>query len=262
MSRTRPRFPPGRGLSSFLPPRAAYLGAGLRSFGHKNSDMDPPHTTAPDLKDCMVQATIQLLADEGPEALQVRRVSAAAGVSSMAVYSRFGGMAQLVEAVIETGYRQLADAFAVLEPTDDALADACRLGLVYYVTARDKPHLFDLMFGLSTPGGYRQIVRPTRAHGGPAFDDGYRFMIERAERAMRTKRIRRDNPERVAAELWSFVHGFVMLDLAGHFAHLDDPLTDVFGALSTNVCIGLGDEPARAAKSTKDAIGSLRSRIG
>src|SRR5688500_2337815 len=110
---------------------------------------EPQSAPEPDVPQRMLQATIQLLAEEGPEALQVRRVAAAAGVSSMVVYSRFGGMPQLVEAVIEEGVRQLGQRFGLLAPTDDPVVDMTRIGLAYYESGRENPHLFDLMFGLS-----------------------------------------------------------------------------------------------------------------
>jgi hypothetical protein len=136
-----------------------------------------------------------------------------------------------------------------------------RLALAYHQSGQDNPHLFDLMFGLSTPGGYRQIARPRRtpgADGGTSVDEGYRPLVDHAKRAIRAKRIRRQDPERMAAEIWSFVHGFTTLDLGGHFSHFDDPVADVFAPLITHVAIGLGDTPQRAAKSVAAAIASPR----
>ncbi len=214
----------------------------------------PPDT---DLRDLMIQTTVQLLAEQGPEALQVRRIADAAGVSSMVVYSRFGGMPQLVGSVIEHGFEELGRRFLAVPATDDPIHDIFRLGLTYHRVASENPHLFDLMFGLSTPGGYRQTARPRRAPQpdlqGP-FDVAYRHMMGHAERAIATGRIRPDDPERVAAELWSFVHGFVVLDLAGHFAHLDDPVASVLGHLAAHVCIGLGDSVELAIASSTNAI--------
>ena len=209
----------------------------------------------------MIHATIQLLAEHGPEALQVRRVAEAVGVSSMVVYSRFGGMPQLVEAVIEEGFRQLGERFTLLTPTDDPIADICRIALAYHQFGRENPYLFDLMFGLSTPGGYRQTARHHRtphAEGEAPLDHAYRPLVTQAERAVRAKRIRREDPERIAAQLWSYVHGFTTLDLGGHFSHFASLMTDVFAPLATHVYIGLGDNPERAAESTADAIASPR----
>lgn len=218
--------------------------------------------TEPDLRERMVQATVQLLAEDGPEALQVRRVASAAGVSSMVVYSRFGGMPQLVEAVIDEGFRSLSERFAAFVPTDDPIADMSRLALAYHESARENPHLFDLMFGLSTPGGYRQLSRPRRTPGaeggGTTLDETYRPLVLHVKRAIRGKRIRRQDPERIAAEIWSFVHGFTALELGGYFSQFEDPIEEVFARLTTHVAVGLGDTPQRAAKSIAAAIAASR----
>ncbi len=214
-----------------------------------------------DVRQRMVDATIQLLVEEGPQALQVRRVASAVGVSSMVVYGRFGGMPQLVEAVIEEGFGRLAACFAAVAPTHDAVADMATVALAYHEAGRENPHLFDLMFGLSTPGGYRQIARPRRtppAGDGTGLDDAYRPVVDRAKRAIHDKRFRRQDPERVAAELWSVTHGFTALNLGGYFSQFADPIADVFASLMTHVAVGLGDTPQRAGKSIAAAIAAAR----
>lgn len=207
----------------------------------------------------LVVTTIELLGEDGPEALQVRRIAAAAGVSSMVVYSRFGGMPQLVEAVIAEGANRVSDLYARFEPTSDPIADMCRLGLAYFRFGSDNPHLFDLMFGLSTPGGYRQVERPKRSPGGDgksSLDDALRPLISHSKRAMKLKRVRRQDPERMAAEIWGFVHGFTSLELAGYYSHFNDPVTEVFMPMMSHLAVGLGDDPRRAARSVKRAFAS------
>lgn len=214
-----------------------------------SSDVDP--------RQHLVATTIELLGEEGPEALQVRRIAAAAGVSSMVVYSRFGGMPQLVAAVIAEGVNRVSDLYSQFESTSDPVADMCRLGLAYYGFASDNPHLFDLMFGLSTPGGYRQIERPKRSpgeDGKSSLDDALRPLISHSKRAMTLKRVRRQDPEKMAAEIWGSVHGFTSLELSGYYSHFDDPVKEVFMPLMSHIAVGLGDDPRRAARSIRKAL--------
>ena len=214
------------------------------------------------IRERLVQAAIELLAEEGPEALQVRRVAAAVGVTSSVVYNRFGGMAPLVEAVVDEGFRRLGDRFSNVAPTDDAIADLISLALSFHDSARQNPHLFDLMFRLSTPGGYRQIARSQRTTATAVrtpFDHAYEPLAHHARRAMRAKRLRRQDPDRVAAEIWSVIQGFTTLDLGGYHSQFPDPIVDVLGRLATHLAVGLGDTPQRAARSTAKAIARARS---
>lgn len=84
--------------------------------------------------------------------MQARRLAREVGASTMAVYHHFGGMPRLLAAVTDEGFRQLDAHLAAVPTTDDPVAALGRLALAYRAAARKNPHLYDLMFGLSTPG--------------------------------------------------------------------------------------------------------------
>ena len=45
------------------------------------------------------------------------------------------------------------------------------------------------------------------------------------------------------------MHGFITLELAGHFAEIDDPVARVLLPTGVNIAVGLGDERERAQAS-------------
>ncbi len=102
------------------------------------------------VRDELVHAAIALLDEHGPDALQTRKVAGAAGTSTMAVYTHFGGMRALIAAVAEEGLRQFDAALSVPQ-TDDPVADLLATGTAYRRYAIDRPHMYRLMFG-STSG--------------------------------------------------------------------------------------------------------------
>src|SRR5688572_1121021 len=77
----------------------------------------------------VVQATIGLLAEQGPSAIKARTVASASGLSTMAVYHYFGGIAELMRAVVDHGFRELDRAFAQVPVTEDPIADLFALAL-------------------------------------------------------------------------------------------------------------------------------------
>ena len=89
-------------------------------------------TSAPgrSVRDEMLHAAVDLLDEHGPDALQTRKVAGAAGTSTMAVYTHFGGMRGLIAELAEEGYRQFDAALTVPE-TDDPVADLFALGAAY-----------------------------------------------------------------------------------------------------------------------------------
>jgi AcrR family transcriptional regulator len=202
----------------------------------------------------LVEAAIRLLAEQGPSAIKARTVASATGLSTMAVYSHFGGIPELTRAVIDQGFKELDAAFRQLPTTDDPMADLALQALTCRRVARDNPHLYDLMFGLSTRGTYRQQTESSCASGrSHAFLGAYTHVLEACARLVSTGRVRQQDPQCIAAQLWSFAHGFITLELAETFIGFDDPVRQVLLALGVNVCVGLGDTRERAEASHEEA---------
>ncbi len=91
-------------------------------------DTPPHHYPAPmapldPVGSTLLKAAGDLLAAEGPGALTVRRIANAAGVSTMNVYSRFGGKDGVVEHLFVEGFTRLGDGMRAVVATDDPIAD-------------------------------------------------------------------------------------------------------------------------------------------
>jgi AcrR family transcriptional regulator len=203
----------------------------------------------------LVNATIRLLAEQGPSAIKARTVAAASGLSTMVVYSHFGGIPELTRAVIDQGFKELDRAFSQLPVTDDPIADLAVQALTCRRVARENPHLYDLMFGLSTRATYRPMTdSEVRLSGrSPAFRAAYAHVAEACARLVSSGRVMNQDPEGVAAQLWSFVHGFITLELAETFVGFDDPVRQVMLPMGVNLSVGLGDTRERAQASHEAA---------
>jgi AcrR family transcriptional regulator len=208
----------------------------------------------------LVQATIRLLAEQGPSAIKARAVAAEAGMSTMVVYSHFGGIPELIRAVVDEGFLELERALSAAPVTDDPIADLFSMALTTREMGRANPHLYDLMFGLSTRATYRPTPgKDVRLSGhSPAFRAAYVHVTDACTRLMETGRIGPQDPLVVGAALWSFVHGYVSLELGDHFADFEDPVAQVMLPMGVTLCIGLGDEPDRAMASHAAALGLSR----
>jgi AcrR family transcriptional regulator len=210
---------------------------------------DPTTDGAPER---VVRATIRLLAEQGPSAIKARTVASASGLSTMAVYHHFGGIAELIRAVADRGFTELDRAFSQVPATEDPVADLFAMALMTRRIARENPHLYDLMFGLSTR---RATYRPlsdsdVRSSGrSPAFRGAYVHLAEACARLVRSGRVGRQEPEAVAAQLWSYVHGCITLELADHFAEFDEPVAQLLLPMGVNLVVGLGDDRERAQAS-------------
>ena len=172
----------------------------------------------PDARRRLIEAAARLLADEGPAALSTRRLAAEVGTSTMAVYTHFGGLPELVRSVAREGFTRLADHLAAVPMTDDPLADLAALGEAYRANALDNPQLYAVMFGSASLGGYR-------LHDDALNEGRYTFevLVTATQRTMDAGIFRPGDAEAVAAQLWSATHGFVMLELTGYLAADREP---------------------------------------
>ncbi|NEC91106.1 TetR/AcrR family transcriptional regulator [Streptomyces sp. SID12501] len=204
-----------------------------------------------DAQERLVQAAIGLLAEQGPSAIKARTVASASGLSTMVVYSHFGGIPELMRAVADHGFKELGRAFAQVPVTEDPIAELFAMALTCRRMAHENPHLYDLMFGLSTRATYRPLSDSDLRLSGhsPGFREAHAHVAAACERFVRSGRGRQQRPEAVAAQLWSFVHGYITLELAEHFVEFDDAVAQVLLPMGVNFSVGLGDRRERAEAS-------------
>lgn len=99
-----------------------------------------------DLKRALLDASFELLREEGAEALTVAEIGRRVGVSSAAPYKHFADRSALLRAVAQEASRRLDEAIAAaLESTEDP-GEAFRLsGVVYIRFAAENPNLYRLL---------------------------------------------------------------------------------------------------------------------
>jgi AcrR family transcriptional regulator len=193
----------------------------------------------------LLEGAARLLAEEGPSALTLRRVATEADTSTMAVYTHFGSMPDLADAVVAEGFARLATLLAQVPRTNDAITDLAGLARAYLVNARQNPHLYAVMFGTASLGKYRPRTADERQHGRYTFDE----IVTTAGRAMEQGRLRPAEPLAIASQLWTAMHGYVMLDVGGYFG--EDGIEHVLVPMFVSLLSGLGADPDAALASIK-----------
>ena len=218
------------------------------------------------VRDDLLRAAVGLLDEHGPDALQTRRVAGTAGTSTMAVYTHFGGMPQLIAAVTEEGLRQF-DAALTIPVTDDPVADLLATGIAYRRFAIDRPHLYRLMFGSTSAHGINAPSQNMLTLSLAEIDvhvPSFAHLVRGVHRSMQAGRITvvPDIPDAsdaqvvaIAAQFWTVMHGFVMLELAGFFGDDTGAAGPVLSPMATGLLVSLGDSPQRVAQSLAAVVG-------
>lgn len=163
----------------------------------------------------LLEAAARILANDGLGALSTRRLANELGVSTMVVYTRFGSMPELLDAVVSEGFDRQAARLQAVGESDDAVADLVELGIAYRANAIANPHLYSIMYAaVPTDDAAEHQHRTDQARST------FEFLVAATTRAAET--LGAGDPEVIAGQLWSSVHGFVSLELAGVFANEPD----------------------------------------
>src|SRR5215217_5217974 len=98
-----------------------------------------------DLRSALVRSALELLRAHGPEALTLRAVARAAGVSQAAPYRHFADRRALVAAVAEEGFRRLhAELLAAVQASPGPRGFR-EIALAYVRFARENPAEYRVM---------------------------------------------------------------------------------------------------------------------
>src|ERR1700750_2775903 len=101
----------------------------------------PRSSALTDQRARLVGVAARMLEDAGPEALQARRLTAEVGTSTQAVYTLFGGMPGLFEALVAEGFARFAAHITAVPETDDPVADFFARGWAFCGWALEHPQL-------------------------------------------------------------------------------------------------------------------------
>lgn len=190
------------------------------------------------VRDRLVAAAREVLAESGVEALGVREVARRAGVSHGAPRRHFATLAALGSAVAAEGFRGLIaaveEAVATAGPRADARARLRAAGRGYVAHARREPGAFSLMF---RPERCDPADTELRAASHAAFDQ-----LVGLVRAAQAEGWRPGAPtEALAVSVWASVHGFASLVVDGAALPVDGRVDDL---LELHLAVATGDDPA------------------
>lgn len=178
-----------------------------------------------DLKQRLLDVAGERVHRHGLEGLSLRGLAAAAGTSTAAVYTFFGGKPGLVAALYERAFRRFGAAQAAVGVSDDPLDDVLRLGRAYRDSALADPHGYRVMFGgVVLP----DQVSPELAQAGA---DTFIPLLDAVRRGVEAGRfVAGPSAEQIATAMWANVHGLVSLELGGFLPPYAGDPADVFEA--------------------------------
>ena len=175
------------------------------------SPRDPGPTRA-----AILDAAATLLEDKGPEAVTLRAVGEAAGVSRSAPYRHYADKAALMRALAGRTLRQIAERIRHGAERHRGARQRLRAGCWAYIDyAVECPHHYQLVFG-DAP-----IAEPDPSLEEAA-DDAMAAVGELVAQAQDVDLLRPGPTREIATIVWVLLHGLAALQITGH---LHEPRT-------------------------------------
>jgi AcrR family transcriptional regulator len=152
-----------------------------------------------DLREALIKAGRAILEKDGVEALTLRACARKAGVSHAAPQHHFASISDLLAEIAATGFEDFVKALDRGAARSAVPAEKLKaMGQSYVAFARERPAVYQLMFGVAAPlsserlraariAAWKQLADAVSAVAGP------------------------DDKEAKAMQVWSAVHGFSML---------------------------------------------------
>lgn len=197
----------------------------------------------PDMRERLITAAANVLATQGVAGFTTRRVAAEARASTMTVYTHFGSMEALIDAVVTEGFRIMEARLVAVARTDDPIRDVTMQTLAYVDFAVEHRDLYGIMFGTVPLGGY-QRTSPAQLRAGRAetLDRVGATLV----RVVESGRLAPRRSSELAFMWWSLAHGYALLETSGHIAAGTGRPRILAGVL-TALLSGLGDGTAHAS---------------
>ena len=161
----------------------------------------------------IANAARRLLDREGAEAVTLRRVASAAGITPMAVYRHYAGRNGLLNALADQGFQDLAARLAAKRFPGSVEQRLNAMAHVFLEHALANPRLFELMF-LKPREGARRFPHDFKLGDSPTTNP----MVEVVQEGMAGGQFRKDDAWEIVFEIGALSHGLIMLYLGGRIA--------------------------------------------
>jgi AcrR family transcriptional regulator len=160
------------------------------------------------LRETLLQAAIQLIAEVGPAGFTLREVARRAGVSHNAPYRHFPDRKDLLAAVAAQGFRELDE--AMLEAVRHHRGSVGRLkraGLAYVEFALRRPEHFTVMFDAA-------VSNRKTPDSAEAAERAFGTLVSLVKSCQDEGRLPSGDLRQFALLAWSMVHGIAKLATA------------------------------------------------
>ncbi|WP_433847788.1 TetR/AcrR family transcriptional regulator [Acinetobacter proteolyticus] len=184
-------------------------------------------------RELLILAAVELLEQEGPNAMTVRRITAKIGGTSIMIYREFGSITNLASTVVDYGFQLLAKELQALPKTSDVLVDLWLSFCIVREFSLFHKNLYAVMFAVQNIGGHKR--------SGEELDlgrDTLKIIHDLCKKAVK-EGVFTTNAWHATQFFWTMTHGRLMFEMAGYLSK-DKHALESYSQLIITSMIGLG----------------------
>jgi len=191
---------------------------------------------APGTADRIAAEASALLRAEGEDAVSMRRVAAAVGITPMAIYRHFPNREALLHAVAERGWDQLAEQWGRRARHDNPRAELRRTLNALLDFALEQPRLYALLYAVPSGQGNHSGELDFRSAESPVLS----AVVAAVDEGMHRGVFEPDDVSEVALSIVALMHGLISMHHTRQLGLSDPEFRVLCGTAMTRLLHGVG----------------------
>jgi AcrR family transcriptional regulator len=163
-------------------------------------------------KSKLIETTLSLYLNGGIDAVSMRKVASAAGLSTMAAYRHFKNKDDMLNHVVMEGFRRFQDYFSRASAETDPIASLKLCMTLYAEFAKAQPEFYQMLFMARLKSDDPELDKRCEQQ----IQMAHLFLSARVKACIREGLIEECDAKDCALRLWSLCHGIVSLQVLGH----------------------------------------------
>ncbi|MBK9270267.1 MAG: TetR/AcrR family transcriptional regulator [Saprospiraceae bacterium] len=185
-----------------------------------------------ELRELILLKAKEMFLKHGYDKLSIRKIASAVEYSPATIYLYFQDKDEIMHELMNMGFGLMGKELAEATHETDPVKRIHLIGRGYVQFGIKNPDWYELMFHSEKPIKHLERCDQDWGHGLSLFD----FLISCCNEAILDKRSKAKDPELLALQLWSLVHGMVSLSLAQRLQIVCSSEDDlIFKVLDTSI---------------------------
>jgi AcrR family transcriptional regulator len=166
-----------------------------------------------ELRDLILSAAERIIADEGFDALTMRKIADAIEYSPATLYLHFASRDEIALELVRNGFAMLMEHMAPAGAEPDPFKRVRLIGRAYLDFAQSEPETYKLIF-MEDERFAAPIMLALKASEANSGDDAFGFLLGTVQELIDRGIYRPLPAHTIASLLWSSLHGIVALKLS------------------------------------------------